>query len=61
MTPVTCCDCFRRFTPATDGDHDGCFCPRCLRRQRRAQLRARIGRTVSNVWFDLRHPGWAVA
>ena len=56
MTPTTCPDCRCTFTPRTDHDRDGCFCPRCLRRQRRAQLQARIGRTVSNVWFMLRHP-----
>ena len=59
MTPVTCCGCFRTFTPATASDRDGCFCPRCLRRQRRTRARARIGRAVGNAWFDLWHPGWA--
>ena len=60
-TPVTCPDCRCTFTPATASPRDGCFCPRCLRRQKRAQLRARIGRAVGNVWFDLRHPGWSKA
>ena len=55
-TPVTCPDCRCTFTPPTASDHDGCFCPRCLHQQRRARLQARIGRTVSNVWFMLRHP-----
>ena len=61
MTPTTCPDCRCTFTPPTDRDRDGCFCPRCLRRQRRARWLGRAKRAIADAWFNLWHPGWAVA
>jgi len=56
--PITCCGCFRTFNTA---DHDAAFCPRCLRRQRRARWLGRAKRAIADAWFNLWHPGWAVA